>query len=67
MKNLEDYPYVMNAPQLAKLYGISTPTAYEIMRRTDFPTIALSDAKKSNKRVFRDDAVKWLKERQQGA
>ena len=63
MKKIEDYPYVMTIPQLAEFLGISKPTAYELARRTNLPTIKLTDAAKSNVRVLRDDVVRWLESR----
>lgn len=67
MKKIDDYPYVMTIPQLAEFLGISKPTAYELARRTDLPTIKLTDKNKSNVRVLRDDVVKWLESRKNTA
>lgn len=63
MKKIEDYPYVMTIPQLAEFLGVAKPTAYEIARNTDLPTIKLNNHAKSSVRVLRDDVVKWLESR----
>ncbi len=55
-------PEVLTASQLAKFLQVSPPTAYELMRRTDFPTINLSTSPKGTKRVLRHDLIKWLKD-----
>lgn len=65
--NIEDYPFVMNASQLAKFLQVSRPTAYELMRRTDFPSIRIlvTDTSRGSVRVLRDDVVEWLKKQRE--
>jgi hypothetical protein len=55
---------VLTAAKVAKILGVSPPTAYAIMRQTDFPMINISgDGKGGNKRVLRSDLMKWLRDR----
>lgn len=37
MKGKYDYPVVLTATEVSRILQISKPTAYELMKRTDFP------------------------------
>lgn len=49
-------PPVLKASDVAKFLNISSRYAYEIMERTDFPTLKLG----RSKRVMRDDFLIWV-------
>lgn len=70
MKNIEDYPYIMTAGDLANFLQVSPPTAYERLR-TDLRhkafTLNGSAAARGNIRIFRDDVVEHYRNRQKGA
>lgn len=67
--NPNDLPYLMTAADVASFLQISRNRVYEMMRLSSFPTIALNDGLKSNKRVKREDLLEWIDshKKQQGA
>ena len=52
MENFE----VLKAQDIAKILKVSRATAYEIMERTDFPTIRIG----RNKRVMTHEFINWI-------
>ena len=52
MENFE----VLTAQDIAKILKVSRATAYEIMERTDFPTICIG----RNKRVIAHEFINWI-------
>jgi predicted DNA-binding transcriptional regulator AlpA len=62
MNTIQQYPTVLKAKHVAEILGVSEPTAYAYMRRTDFPTINLPG---SVKRVAREAFFNWLEGKQQ--
>ena len=52
MENFE----VLTAQDIAKILKVSRATAYEIMERTDFPTIRIG----RNKRVMAHEFINWI-------
>lgn len=52
MENFE----VLTAQDIAKILRVSRATAYEIMERTDFPTIRIG----RNKRVMAHEFMNWI-------
>jgi predicted DNA-binding transcriptional regulator AlpA len=60
---LAGYPPTLKAKHVAEILGISEPTAYSIMRLTDFPSFSVSGRFKGNVRVFRDSFQHWLENR----
>ncbi|MFB5194264.1 helix-turn-helix domain-containing protein [Neobacillus sp. KR4-4] len=55
-KNIEDYPSILTAADLAEILRISKPTAYELMESNHFPLIKFG----RSKRVLKADFLKWL-------
>lgn len=53
------YPDILKASQVAKIMGIAPSTAYELMRRSDFPLLEISGT-----RVLRDSFFKWLESKE---
>lgn len=53
------YPITLNATHVSEILGISGRYAYELMDRTEFPTIKVG----RSKRVNREDFIKWLDKR----
>lgn len=49
------YPMVLKAKHVAEILGISEPTAYALMRRSDFPRMSMTNA-----RVKLDAFMNWL-------
>lgn len=47
---------VLTAQDIAKILKVSRATAYEIMERTDFPTIRIG----RNKRVMAHEFQSWI-------
>lgn len=54
---------ILSAAQIAGILGVSRQVAYNMMSSHDFPSLKLGTSSRSNKRVFRSDLMKWLKER----
>jgi len=42
-KNYEELPLMLNAKQVASLFGISISSAYELMREDGFPSIRIGN------------------------
>ena len=57
--NFDELPLLLTTKDIANLFGISLPTAYELTRRTDFPTLRVSE----RRIVIPKDAFKlWVEE-----
>ena len=57
-KNYEDLPLFLNAEMVAKVFGVSISSAYELMHEKGFPSVRIG------KRfiVPRDDLKRWMEE-----
>ena len=53
---IDAYPIILTAIEISKILKISKPTAYELMKRHDFPLIKIGRCK----RVLRDEFFLWL-------
>lgn len=51
-------PEVLKAKDISSYLNVSPRYAYEIMNRTDFPTIRIG----RTKRVMREDFLTWLEQ-----
>ena len=58
--NWNDTPLLLTAADIAGITGLSKPTVYTLMKRSDFPSIQLS----SKRTVIPRDAFKSWLERQ---
>ncbi|WP_127532774.1 helix-turn-helix domain-containing protein [Paenibacillus kobensis] len=58
-----DYPLLLKAAHVAEILGVAKSTAYEMMRKTDFPVIVID----SISRVPRDKFFEWLDSKTKGA
>lgn len=56
-KDRLEYPIVLTAKEISKILKISKPSAYELMKRSDFPLVQIGRCK----RVLRDDFFEWLR------
>ncbi|MFJ7932950.1 helix-turn-helix domain-containing protein [Sporosarcina sp. NPDC096371] len=54
--DIDSYPIVLTAVDISEILQISKPSAYELMKRTDFPLIKIGRCK----RVLRDQFYLWL-------
>lgn len=56
ISNIDQLPFALNANHIAATLGISKSKAYELMRRTDFPTLIIG------KRMIvpRDRFIDWI-------
>lgn len=54
-------PHMLKASDIKEYLNISQATAYELMRRKDFPVIVLG----KSKRVKREDFLEWLEKQKQ--
>jgi predicted DNA-binding transcriptional regulator AlpA len=61
--NVTDYPLILKATHVAEILGIAKSTAYEMMRREDFPVIVIDGIS----RVPRDKFFEWLDSKTRGA
>lgn len=63
--NIQDeinkYPLVLTAKEISLILKISKPSAYEVMKRSDFPLIKIGRCK----RVLREEFFVWLKTKQE--
>lgn len=57
MKNIEDYPMVLNVDHISEILSISKRMAYEVMNNKEFPLIK---GVGRCKRVERGAFYKWL-------
>ncbi len=55
-KEIDAYPIVLTAGDICEILQISKPSAYELMKRSDFPLIRIGRCK----RVLRDHFYQWL-------
>ncbi|WP_391204402.1 helix-turn-helix domain-containing protein [Psychrobacillus sp. L4] len=55
------YPLVLTAKEISLILKISKPSAYEVMKRNDFPLIKIGRCK----RVLREEFFVWLKTQQE--
>ena len=53
----ETMPDVMDAKQLAQVLHLSRAGAYNLLNRTDFPTLRIG----GRKLVMKNDLITWLK------
>jgi len=53
---IEDYPMILTASDIAEILSVSKPTAYELMDQEGFPLIKFG----RSKRVFREEFFNWL-------
>lgn len=51
-------PEVLKAKDISTYLNVSSRYAYEIMERTDFPTIRIG----RTKRVLREDFLNWIEQ-----
>lgn len=56
MQNINDYPLILKASDIAEILRVSKPKAYEIMEEPSFPLIRSG----RTKRVLRDNFMEWL-------
>jgi excisionase family DNA binding protein len=56
VKRKEDYPLVLTVTDIMEILGIGKRIAYELMDRTDFPTVRIGKLK----RVNRDAFFEWI-------
>ena len=56
MQNINDYPMVLKADDIAEILRVSKPTAYALMKDPAFPLIKA----RGTKRVLRDEFMKWI-------
>lgn len=54
--DIDSYPIVLTAFDISKILQISKPSAYELMKREDFPLIQIGRCK----RVLREQFYLWL-------
>ena len=55
-KNYEELPLMLNAKQVASLFGISISSAYELMREAGFPSIRIGN----RLIVPKDKLIAWI-------
>lgn len=53
---MSDLPSVLKPADVSRFLNISPRYAYEIMARSDFPTLQIG----RSKRVMREDFLKWV-------
>jgi excisionase family DNA binding protein len=58
VKRKEDYPLVLTVTDIMEILGIGKRIAYELMDRTDFPTVRIGKLK----RVNRDAFFEWIEQ-----
>ena len=56
MQNINDYPMVLKASDIAEILRVSEPKAYAMMEEPSFPLIRSG----RTKRVLRDNFMEWL-------
>ncbi|MED0675825.1 helix-turn-helix domain-containing protein [Aneurinibacillus thermoaerophilus] len=61
-KTIQDYPMILTAKEIAEILRVSKPTAYELMKRTDFPLLPFEGR---IRRVQRDEFFQWLTRKSQ--
>jgi predicted DNA-binding transcriptional regulator AlpA len=58
--NVNDYPVVLTAKEVAQILQVSKPLAYQLMGQPDFPL--MKDMGRT-KRVLRDRFFEWMNRR----
>ena len=53
VKSYDDLPLFLNADMLAKVLGVATSTAYELMHEKDFPALKIGNRLLVPKEKFR--------------
>lgn len=53
VKSYDDLPLFLNAEMLAKVLGVATSTAYELMHEKDFPALKIGNRLLVPKEKFR--------------
>ncbi len=62
-KSYDDLPLFLNAEQVARVLGVSSSSAYELMHEAGFPTLRVG----SNRMVVpREKFIAWVEERTKG-
>ena len=62
VKSYDELPLFLNADMLAKVLGVATSTAYELMHEKDFPSIKIGNRLIVPKDKFRD----WIDKKSGG-
>lgn len=59
IKNYDELPMFINADLLAELFGVSRASAYELMRKRNFPSFRIG------KRILvsRENLIAWVESR----
>ena len=60
VENVDSLPHMITVPELQKCLDIGRDTAYNLVRRKDFPSIKLG----KEYRVFTDKLPEWLAKQQ---
>jgi excisionase family DNA binding protein len=58
VKRKEDYPLVLTVTDIMEILGIGKRIAYELMDRTDFPTVRIGKLKRVNRDMF----FEWIEQ-----
>jgi excisionase family DNA binding protein len=58
VKRKEDYPLVLTVIDIMEILGIGKRIAYELMDRTDFPTVRIGKLKRVNRDMF----FEWIEQ-----
>ena len=53
VKSYDELPLFLNADMLAKVFGVATSTAYELMHEKDFPALKIGNRLLVPKEKFR--------------
>lgn len=61
-KSYDDLPLFLNAAMVAKVLGIASSSAYELMHETDFPTLKIGNRIVVPKEKF----IQWVEQRTKG-
>ena len=62
-KSYDDLPLFLNAEQVARVLGVSSSSAYELMHESGFPTLRVG----SNRMVVpREKFIAWVEENTKG-
>ena len=61
-KSYDDLPLFLNAELVAKVLGVSPSTAYELMHKSDFPTLKVG----SRMVVPKEKFVEWVSAHTEG-
>lgn len=58
-KSYDELPLFLNAPMVARILGVSSSTAYELMHEKDFPALRIGNRLVVPKKAFQI----WVQER----